>query len=86
MSEEKARKKLVNILETSTVVLTFEKVNGDKRVMHATLDVPEYTPDHDSIMERDTCLVWDVEADGWRSFRWNNLISYSLNYEWKKSW
>jgi|DEB0MinimDraft_6_1074348.scaffolds.fasta_scaffold46809_2 hypothetical protein len=86
MSEEKARKKLVSILETSVVKLTFEKVNGDTRVMRATLDVPEYTPDHDSIMERNVCLVWDVEADGWRSFRWDNLISYSLNYEWKKSW
>jgi len=86
MSEEQARKYLVSILETSVVKLTFEKVNGDTRVMRATLDVPEYTPDHDAIMERNACRVWDLEADGWRSFRWDNLISYSSDSGWIKSW
>lgn len=62
--------------------VVFTKLNGDVREMIATRDmkiIPEgvqptgnVTTKHDSVV-----TVYDVENDGWRSFRLENLIEIS---------
>jgi len=64
------------------VVVTFSKINGDKRVMTCTLQegvVPEATKT-DTISQKkvqkineEVQVVWDLNAKGWRSFRWANV-------------
>jgi hypothetical protein len=64
------------------VVVTFNKINGDKRVMTCTLQegvVPEATKT-DTISQKkvqkineEVQVVWDLNAKGWRSFRWANV-------------
>ena len=63
------------------VVVTFNKINGDKRVMTCTLQegvVPEATKNRSCNLteesakdqRRSTSSVGPVNAKGWRSFRW----------------
>lgn len=74
------RDKLISDLKQSVVEVTFTKVNGDQRVMRCTLDprnLPPMTGDQiDHIYEQhkraenlDIIACWDVQANGWRSFR-----------------
>jgi hypothetical protein len=64
------------------VVVTFNKVNGDKRVMTCTLQegiVPKATKKDPASQKKvqkineEVQVVWDVNAKGWRSFRWANV-------------
>ena len=64
------------------VVVTFNKINGDKRVMTCTLQegiVPEATKKDPASQKKEQKIneevqvVWDVNAKGWRSFRWANV-------------
>jgi hypothetical protein len=78
-------------LAMGKVVVTFNKVNGDRRDMTCTLDpsiVPfeqsKDSPIKDLTESRDyeptNQAVWDVEASAWRSFRWDKItqISFTL--------
>jgi hypothetical protein len=74
------RDKLIADLKQSVVEVTFTKVNGDRRIMRCTLD-PRQLPamtneqvEHLSTQQKreenkDVIAVWDVQANGWRSFR-----------------
>lgn len=75
---------LKELLKTNVVQVVFTKVNGDKRTMNCTL-IDSYLPQidwgskelHES--QQDTALaVWDLDAGGWRSFRYENIISFGL--------
>jgi len=81
---------LRTLLKEQEVVVTFSKVNGDERVMTCTLQegiIPPPTKTDElskkKVREVDSdkvCNVWDVNAKGWRSFRWANIkkIDFSL--------
>lgn len=83
------QEQIVQDLKSGTVVVTFNKVNGDKRVMTCTLHesvIP--TPvASDSEINRNrepneqVQVVWDVNADGWRSFRWDKVTETSTIVE-----
>lgn len=64
--------------------VVFTKVNGDTRVMHCTLNpdmLPEETESSRAKKENDSVqAVYDVEAKGWRSFRWDSLTSFSTEF------
>ena len=72
-------------LHESKCVVTFEKVNGELRTMLCTLK-SEYIPTE--ITENDTkrtkvenpdiLPVYDLESNGWRSFRLNSVKEFSL--------
>jgi len=76
---------LIDMLRNNVVVVTFTKVNGDERVMHCTLQT-SYIPNAPSkngelVVEsktNNTVSVWDVNANGWRSFRVENVKSISM--------
>lgn len=69
-------------LKTDVLIVTFTKKDGTSRKMQCTLletTVPP-TPPLDEGVEvkaraasEDAVRVWDVEADGWRSFRWDSV-------------
>lgn len=75
------RADLRNQLQKEILEVTFTKINGDKRTMNCTLiegiaryntiekkkDVPERK------VNEEVLSVWDVDANGWRSFRVNNV-------------
>ena len=76
------REKLEGQLRTSIMEVTFNKINGDKRVMTCTLQegiVPEATKKDPASQKKvqkineEVQVVWDVNAKGWRSFRWANV-------------
>jgi hypothetical protein len=80
---------LIEKLFENVVTINFVKVNGDNRVMKCTLN-KQYLPEKIEIeskdllwddrrnMSKESLSVWDVEANGWRSFRWDNLKEYDI--------
>jgi hypothetical protein len=81
---------LRGLLKERNVVITFTKVNGEERVMTCTLNESTVPPALVSKVLREAvpvkkenlevCNVWDINAKGWRSFRWSNVkkIEFSL--------
>jgi len=76
------KEELYNLLEENILVVDFTKLNGDKRVMTCTLreDIKPKATKEDTISQkkvRETSdkvvSVWDVKAEGWRSFRYDRL-------------
>ncbi len=74
---------ILSNLKTGEVIVTFTKVNGDKRVMTCTLNeavLPPAKKDEPLTQKKvreinpEVCSVWDVNAQGWRSFRWDNVV------------
>ena len=70
------RSELQTQLQTEVLEVTFTKVNGDKRVMNCTLMegiLPSNTTENktDKKVNEDILSVWDVDANGWLSFRMN---------------
>jgi len=67
--------------------VVFTKKNGDERVMHCTLQesmLPEQLDIEEAIQNKkpnpDVLAVWDVEAKGWRSFRWDSIKDFSTEF------
>lgn len=67
-------------LRSATAIVTFKKADGSIRVMECTLAdylLPEvkgtgrHTPDH-------LVLVFDLQANGWRSFKRDSVISVEI--------
>lgn len=72
---------LKNLLKTNVMVVTFNKVNGDKRIMNCTLreDVlPEYDSDSTRKKSDNVLSVWDVDRGDWRSFRYDSVTSFQI--------
>ena len=77
------QKVLKELLHENVVTVTFTKVNGEQRVMPCTLkadaipasDLPKNA---DYKQNPDVCSVWATESNGWRSFRWDSVTSYSI--------
>jgi hypothetical protein len=71
---------VVALMKEGVVTVEFTKVNGEYRKMEATLQsdkMPEVVAEIEEKAPKkksDTSLsVWDVNAEGWRSFRWDKL-------------
>ena len=84
-----ARSNLIKKLLENIVTVEFTKVNGDYRKMKCTLQndfLPEaLAKEPDDLVwddkkekTKESLSVWDTEANGWRSFRWDNLKEYSV--------
>ena len=79
------REAIVSKLREGICEVTFTKVNGDLRVMRCTLN-PSLMPVFESTeadgskkskKENPNALaVFDVTADGWRSFKWDLLKEF----------
>jgi len=76
---------LIDMLRSNVVTVTFTKVNGDERVMTCTLlseHIPNAPTTNGQVVVKETSSntvsVWDVNANGWRSFRIENVKSISM--------
>lgn len=74
--------KLMDDLDRGLVEVHFTKVNGDERIMTCTTNysiIPQdQHPKSWSLAWNGVYRVYDVEADGWRSFRSESVISVNI--------
>jgi len=80
------KEQIIADLKEGICNITFTKVNGDKREMRCTLKeslLPEQKDLEEEIQKKtkkpnvDVLAVFDIEAKGWRSFRWDSLTEYA---------
>lgn len=68
---------LVKLLQEGRVIVTFNKLDGNERVMTCTKSfdiIPEeYHPKTNSKPKEGTITVWDLGTDAWRSFRYDRV-------------
>ena len=68
---------LLEQLRKNTLVITFNKLNGDERVMTCTKSfdiIPEeHKPKTDKQPKEGNVTVWDINAKGWRSFKYDRV-------------
>jgi len=84
---------LKNLLEQNVVIIDFTKLNGDKRVMTCTLreDIKPAATKTDAMSQKKVrevsdavVSVWDVNAKGWRSFRYDRVNAVDIVDEYQK--
>lgn len=89
MDVESMREYIVEALRAGICEVTFNKVNGERRVMPCTLK-EELLPERDQKdsnfsnlkeSKSDAVSVWCTDADGWRSFKLSNFISLNKLYD-----
>jgi hypothetical protein len=87
--EEDNEKNILKFLLSEGIVnITFTKKDGTKRVMKSTLkadkipqlDVPKSDKPAKAKSE-EAQAVYDLENEGWRSFRWDSLVDYQVEIE-----
>jgi hypothetical protein len=82
--DELLKYKLQELLKDNIVEITFTKVDGTSRTMKCTLKNTLIPESFDNYQERSTTKkvseyvlpVWDIENNGWRSFRIHNVTDY----------
>ena len=81
-------RQLKSELKEHVLEIIFEKLNGEIRVLKCTLrpqflpegyqhiNSPEPAdPETNAVPDNKTLVVWDVEHNGWRSFRVDRILS-----------
>jgi hypothetical protein len=71
-------------LKNGICTVVFEKKDGSERVMNCTLlneHIPiEQLPKGLKVNDNSNSIsVWDVDVEGWRSFRWDSVKSFAVN-------
>lgn len=81
------KEQILQSLRNGVCKIIFTKVNGDKRIMHCTLSeqlLPEQTDIEEAIQKKkpnpEVLAVWDTDAGGWRSFRWDALEEFTTEF------
>jgi hypothetical protein len=86
---------LKTLLEQNVLVVDFTKLNGDKRVMTCTLreDMKPRATKDDTMSQKKVreisdavVSVWDVNAKGWRSFRYERVNTVNIVDEYEQEW
>ena len=86
---------LKNLLEQNVLTVDFTKLDGDKRVMTCTLreDMKPRATKDDAMSQKKVrevsdavVSVWDVNAKGWRSFRYDRINSVNIIEEYEQEW
>lgn len=71
------KSKVIELLHKEWVNIEFTKVDGTLRQMLATLSEDQLPPQKETTSTRkpnDSVMsVWDINENGWRSFRWESL-------------
>lgn len=91
MELEPLRKELIEYLQGGVCEVTFNKVNGERRVMPCTLkadllpvqDQKDLTFQTLKESKSDAISVWCTDANGWRSFKLSNFISINPLYDYQ---
>jgi len=77
---------LKSVLTEQVATVTFTKKDGTERILKCTLNsntIPtQFAPKEDSTRAKndEVLAVFDVESQGWRSFRWDSVkrVEFSL--------
>ncbi len=73
---------LVEMLRSKTLTVTFLKLDGEQRVMTCTKSfdvIPESSrPKTEKEGKPGTVNVWDINANAWRSFRYDRVQKVEL--------
>ena len=86
---------LKNLLDQNVLTVDFTKLDGDKRVMTCTLreDIKPPATKTDAMSQKKVreisdavVSVWDVNAKGWRSFRYDRINSVEIVNEYDQNW
>ena len=86
---------LKNLLEQNVLTVDFTKLDGDRRVMTCTLreDIKPPATKTDAMSQKKVreisdavVSVWDVNAKGWRSFRYDRINSVNIVEEYQQEW
>jgi hypothetical protein len=75
---------LRKLLSTDVVTVVFTKKDGSNREMICTT-IPDYLPESTSsnistAPSDSVVTVWDLEQNGWRSFRFDSVKSIDTDY------
>jgi|TARA_B110000908_G_C10262683_1_gene460541 hypothetical protein len=71
--------KIKEAMDIAVVRVTFTKADGDIRVMECTLAeylLPKTLLPRPENLE--VCIVYDLDADAWRSFRYDRVITVEV--------
>jgi len=81
------RDELKSRLREGVCKVTFTKANGETRIMHCTLNesmlptaVAEEAEKNPRQENHDVIAAWDVEKNGWRSFRVDSIASFDSEF------
>lgn len=83
------RERLIDDLKKFVCEVRFKKANGEMRVMKCTLrpsNMPSLTEEqiqhlneqHEKPENKDVIAVWDIEVNGWRSFRVDSVTYFEM--------
>ena len=77
------REWLSGVLHNHDVTIHFRKKDGSTRIMECTLQegkVKEYTKKTErvKVVSEDTCPVFDIEKNEWRSFRYDSVTQINF--------
>jgi len=75
-----------NLLSLGEITVSFTKLDGTNRVMRCTLneslipvlDIPKNTNTIERKKNDNVRAVYDLDSNGWRSFRWDSVTSTSV--------
>lgn len=74
---------LKEALTDGTMLVTFTKKDGTERKMRCTLQEAYKQEPKESTSTRSvpttSLAVYDLDVQGWRSFRWDSILSVSSN-------
>jgi hypothetical protein len=81
LEDEFVYAELQSQLQKEVLEVTFTKVNGEKRIMNCTLmegilpsnPTEEAKKEAKKKVNEDVLSVWDIDSNGWRSFRIKNV-------------
>jgi hypothetical protein len=80
--QENIRASIRQLLESAIIQVTFIKKDGTERVMkcsnHAKF-MPAVDRNSKKQSSAEAVTVWDIEADDWRSFRYDRVRSLKLD-------
>lgn len=76
---------LKGVLQTGIANVTFVKKDGTERKMLCTLmpsELPAQTDLEEAVQKKtpnpEVLAVWDLENKGWRSFRYDSVLGFSV--------
>ena len=89
------KEELKLLLSQNVLTVDFTKLDGDKRVMTCTLreDIKPAATKADPLSQKKVrevsdavVSVWDVNAKGWRSFRYDRINAVNIVDEYNQNW
>ena len=89
------KEELKLLLSQNVLTVDFTKLDGDKRIMTCTLreDIKPAATKADPLSQKKVrevsdavVSVWDVNAKGWRSFRYDRINAVDIVDEYEQDW